>query len=100
MAPFRDNNDLLAFTEELMEFLRVKGEADLADQFVHANRFIHGSASEFLTEVYLALRNVLLRKPKVLSGEREDEIRQAIRQIDDTFRLTGGADGITRLSPS
>ena len=99
MMPFRNNDDLFAFTEELMEFLRSARELSLADQLMHANRFISGSLSEFLNEVHLALRNVLSAKPKALSAEREDEIRQAIHQIDDAFRLTGGADGIVQLVP-
>jgi len=95
MMPFRNNKDLHAFTEELLEFLRSSQEVDLADQLAHASRFISGSPAEFLNEVHLALRNVLLFRPKALSAEREDEIRQAIRQIDEAFRSTGGADGIT-----
>jgi hypothetical protein len=94
MTPFRNNSDLYTFTEELLEFLRSIKEVDLADQLAHANRFISGSSTEFLNEVHLALRNVLSFKPKALSGEREDEIRQAIRQIDEAFRSTGGVDGI------
>lgn len=92
--PFRSNDDLLMFAQELLEFLRSAQEIDLADQLVHANRFISGSPSEFLNEVHLALRNVLVFRPRALSAEREDEIRQAIRQIDEVFRSTGGADGI------
>lgn len=95
MMRFRNNRDLHTFTEELLEFLRSTKEVDLADQLAHANRFISGSPPEFLNEVHLALRNVLSFKPKVLSAEREDEIRQAIVQIDEAFRSTGGADGIT-----
>jgi hypothetical protein len=95
MMPFRNNNDLHVFAEELLEFLRSIQELDLADQLSHANRFISGSPSEFLNEIHLALRSVLLLKPKALSAEREDEIRQAIRQIDEAFHSNGGADGIT-----
>ncbi len=94
---FRNNSDLFTFVAELLEFLRSIREADLAEQLAHANRFISGSPSEFLNEVYVALRNVLLFKPKALSAEREDEIRQAMRQIDEVFRATGGADGISEL---
>jgi hypothetical protein len=94
MTPFRNNRDLFAFTEELLEFLRSAREVDLADQMAHASRFISGAPSEFLNEVHLALRNVLSARPTALSAEREDEIRQAIRQIDDAFRSTGGTDGI------
>jgi hypothetical protein len=91
---FRNNGELLSFTEELLEFLRSTREVDLADQLSHANRFVTDSPFEFLNEVYVALKNVLLFKPGALSGEREDEIRQAIRQIDEAFRSTGGTDGI------
>jgi hypothetical protein len=94
MMQFRNNRDLYTFTDELREFLQSNGEIDLADQLTHANRFISGLPSEFLNEVHVALRKVLLLKPKALSAEREDEIRQAIRLIDETFRLTGGVDGI------
>jgi hypothetical protein len=99
MMEFRNNRDLFVFNEELLEFLRSIRMDDLADQLEHANRFISGSPSEFLNEVHLALRNVLSFKPKVLSGEREDEIRQAIGQIDDAFRTTGGADGFNKPVP-
>ena len=99
MTPFRNNSDLFVFTEELLEFLRLTQEIDLADRLAHANRFISGSPSEFLNEVHLALRNVLLFKPKALSAEREDEIRQAILQIDEAFRSTGGTDGIVKQVP-
>ena len=95
MMRFRSNTDLLVFIEELLQFLVSTNETDLADQVAHASRFISGSPSEFLNEVHLALRNVLSARLKALSGEREDEIRQAIRQIDETFRSTGGTDGIT-----
>jgi hypothetical protein len=93
MMAFRNNRDLFVFIEELLEFLRSVRSDDLADQLEHANRFISGSPSEFLNEAHLALRNVLSFKPKALSAEREDEIRQTIRQIDDAFRTTGGIDG-------
>ena len=96
MTQFRNNDDLFVFIKELLEFLRSTRDDDLADQLAHANRFISGSPSEFLNEVHLALRNVLTFKPNAVSAEREDEIRQAIRQIDDAFRLTGGADGIVQ----
>jgi len=99
MMPFRNNSDLCVFAEELLEFLRSLQEVDLADQLAHANRLISGSPAEFLNEIHLALRNVLLFKPKALSAEREEEIRQAIRQIDEAFRSTGGADGITEPVP-
>lgn len=99
MMRFRNNGDLSAFTEELLEFLRSIQEIDLADQLAHARRFKSGSPSEFLNEVHLALRNVLSFKPDALSAEREDEIRQAIRQIDDAFRSTGGAEGIKEAVP-
>ncbi len=87
---FRDNRDLLAFGEELLEFLRASREVDLADQLARANRFVTVSSSEFLNEVHLALKNVLLVKPRTLSAEREDEIRQVMDQIDEVFRLDGG----------
>ena len=93
MMAFRNNRDLFVFIEELLEFLRSIRKDDLADQLQHANRFISGSASEFLNEAHLALRNVLSFRPEALSAEREDEIHYAIRQIDDAFRTTGGADG-------
>lgn len=80
--------------EELLEFLRSKGEVDLVDQLAHANRLMSGLASEFLNEVFLALRNVLLFRPGALSAEREAEIRQAIDQIDEAFRSSGGSNGI------
>ncbi len=35
----------------------------------------------------------------ISSAEREDEIREAIRQIDEAFRSTGGADGTTEPVP-
>jgi hypothetical protein len=60
MMPFRNNNDLYGFAEELLEFLHSIQEVDLADQLAHAKRFISGSPSEFFNEVHLALRNVLL----------------------------------------
>jgi len=94
MMRFRNNKDLHTFTDELLEFLRSRNEIDLSDQLAHANRFISGPPSEFLNEVHLALRNVLFLKPKALSAEREDEIHQAIQQIDEAFRSSGGADGI------
>ncbi len=99
MTPFRNNRDLFSFTEELLEFLRSTKEVDLADKLAHANRFISGSPSEFLNEVHLALRNVLSFRPKALSAEREDEIHQAILQIDEAFRSNGGADGINAPRP-
>ena len=93
MMAFRSNHDLLVFIEELLEFLRSIQKDDLADQLQHANRFISGAPAEFLNEVHLALRNVLSYKPRALSAEREDEIHQAIGQIDEAFRTRGGADG-------
>jgi hypothetical protein len=95
----RNNDDLFVFTEELVEFLRSAREVDLADQLARANRFISWSPSEFLNEVHLALGKVLLSGPGILSAEREDEIRNAIRQIDEAFRSTGGIDGIADTAP-
>ena len=94
MMPFRNNRDLFVFAEELQEFLRSVQEVDLADQLSHANRFISGAPAEFLNEVHVALKNVVLFKPAALSAEREDEIHQALRQIDEAFRSSGGADGV------
>lgn len=99
MMAFRNNRDLFAFTEELLAFLRSSGEIDLADQVAHAGRFITGSSVEFLNEVHLALKNVLISGPAAVSAEREDEIRDAIRQIDQAFKLNGGAEGITGILP-
>jgi len=98
MTPFRNNSDLAAFLQELLEFLRSTHQGVLADQLSHASRFIAGSPSEFLNEAHLALRSVLTSRPKSLSAEREDEIRQALRQIDEAFRTNGGADGISELA--
>jgi len=95
MLPFRNNRDLHAFAEELLGFLRSTREVDLADQLARANRFISVSPPEFLNEVHLALKKVLSLKPKALSAEREAEIREAIRQIDEAFHSTGGVNGIT-----
>ena len=94
MMPFRNDGDLYSFAEELLEFLRSAREVELADQLARANRFRSVSPPEFLNEVHLVFKKVLSFKPKALSAEREDEIRQAVRQIDEAFHSTGGADGI------
>jgi hypothetical protein len=88
---FRNNNDLHEFVEELLGFLRSRQEIDLADLLARANRYISVSAADHLNEVDLALKRVLVLRPKSVSGEREDEIRQVVRQIAETFDSVGGA---------
>ena len=88
---FRNNNDLHEFVEELLGFLRSRQEIDLADLLARANRYISVSAADHLNEVDLALKRVLVVRPKSVSGEREDEIRQVVRQIAESFDSVGGA---------
>jgi hypothetical protein len=88
---FRNNNDLRGFVEELQGFLRSREEIDLADLLARANRYISVSAADHLNEVELALKRVLVVRPKSVSGEREDEIRQVVRQIGESFDSVGGA---------
>ena len=88
---FRNNNDLHEFVEELLSFLRSRQEIELADLLARANRYISVSAADHLNEVDLALKRVLVVRPKSVSGEREDEIRQVVRQIADDFDSVGGA---------
>jgi len=87
---FRNNNDLREFVEELLGFLRSRQEIDLADLLARANRYISVSAADHLNEVDLALKRVLVLRPKSVSGEREDEIRQVVRQIAESFDSIGG----------
>jgi hypothetical protein len=87
---FRNNNDLHGFVEELLEFLRSRKEIDLADLLARANRYLSVSPADHLNEVDLALKRVLVLRPKSVSGEREDEIRQVIRQIAESFGSVGG----------
>jgi len=87
---FRNNNDLQGFVEELLEFLRSRQEIELADLLAQANRYLSVSATEHLNEVDLALKRVLVRGPRCVSGEREDEIRQVIRQIGESFDSARG----------
>jgi hypothetical protein len=82
---FRNNNDLHGFVEELLEFLRSRKEIDLADLLARANRYLFVSPADHLNEVDLALKRVLVLRPRSVSGEREDEIRQVIRQIAESF---------------
>jgi hypothetical protein len=88
---FRNNNDLHEFVEELLSFLRSRQEIELADLLARANRYISVSDADHLNEVDLALKRVLVVRPKSVSGEREDEIRQVVRQIADDFDSVGGA---------
>jgi|WetSurMetagenome_2_1015567.scaffolds.fasta_scaffold1335449_1 hypothetical protein len=87
---FRNNDDLHVFVEELLEFLRSRQEIDLADLLARANRYLSVSPAEHLSEVELALTRVLVLMPKSVSGEREDEIRQVVRQIGESFDSTRG----------
>ena len=88
---FRNNDDLREFVEELMVFLRSRQEVDLADLLARANRYLSVSPAEHLNEVDLALTRVLVLRPMCVSGEREDEIRQVVRQIAEGFASAGGA---------
>jgi hypothetical protein len=88
---FRNNNDLHEFVEELLRFLRSRQEIELADLLARANRYISVSDADHLNEVDLALKRVLVVRPKSVSGEREDEIRQVVRQIAEDFDSVGGA---------
>jgi hypothetical protein len=87
----RNNEDLHGFVEELLEFLRSRQEVDLADLLARANRYLSVSSAEHINEVDLALTRVLVLRPKSVSGEREDEIRQVVRQIAEGFDSAGGA---------
>jgi hypothetical protein len=91
MMRFRDNKDLHGFVEELMLFLRSRSEDDLADLLARANRYISVSRMEHLGEVDLALGRVLVVGPSCVSGEREDEIQQVVRQIAEEFHPGGDA---------
>jgi hypothetical protein len=91
LTRFRNNNDLHGFVEELLGFLRSRQEIELADLLAHANRYLSVSPAEHLNEVDLALKRVLVRRPKSVSGEREDEIRQVVRQIAESFDSVDGA---------
>ena len=93
MNPFRNNDELFAFVEELREFLISTGDVELTDQLTHTNRFLSGPPTEYLHEVYLALKQVLLFPPRALSGEREDEINRVMHQIDDRFRTATDSPG-------
>ena len=88
---FRNNNDLHEFVEELQGFLRSRQEIELADLLARANRYISVSEADHLNEVDLALKRVLVVRPKSVSGEREDEIRQVVQQIGEAFDSVGGA---------
>ena len=88
---FRNNNELHEFVEELLGFLRSRQEIDLADLLARANRYISVSAADHLNEVDLALKRVLVVRPKSVSGEREDEIGQVIQQIAESFGSVEGA---------
>ena len=86
MTPFRTNRELFAFVEELTEYLQSKQEPELVDRLTHAKRFVTLASGEYLNEVDLALKEVLSAKLRHLSAEREEEIRQTSRQIDQIFR--------------
>ena len=89
MIRFRNNGDLHAFVEELRGFLLSRHEVDLADLLARANRYFSVSPAEHRNEVDLALTRVLVLRPKSISGEREDEIRQVIQQISESFGSVG-----------
>jgi hypothetical protein len=89
MTPLRNSRDLLSFVEELIKYLQSEREPDLANRLVQTNRYIAVSSAEYYNEVELALKAVLSHRRRVLSAEREDEILQTIRQIDETFRSRG-----------
>ena len=89
MTPLRNSRDLLAFVEELMEYLRLERVPELSDQLAQTNRHIAVSSVEYYNEVELALKAVLSYRRRVLSAEREDEVLQTIGQIDETFRRRG-----------
>jgi hypothetical protein len=88
---FSNNNELHEFVEELLGFLRSRQEIELADLLARANRYISVSEADHLNEVDLALKRVLVVRPKSVSGEREDEIRQVVRQISESFDSVNGA---------
>jgi hypothetical protein len=86
MTPLRSSRDLLAFVEELIEYLKSEREPGLVDRLAQTNRYFTVSSAEYYNEVELALKAVLTHRRRVLSGEREEEVLQTIRQIDETFR--------------
>ena len=89
MTPLRNSRELLAFVEELIEYLQSEREPGLVDRLAQTNRYITVSSVEYYNEVELALKAVLSHRRRVLSAEREDEVLQTIRQIDETFRSRG-----------
>ena len=89
MTPLRNSRDLLAFVEELIEYLQSEREQGLVDRLAQTNRYVSVSSVEYYNEVELALKAVLSHRRRVLSAEREDEVLQTIRQIDETFRSRG-----------
>ena len=89
LTPLRSSKELLAFVEELIEYLRLESVPELADRLASTNRHISVSSVEYYNEVELALKAVLSYRRRVLSAEREDEVLQTISQIDETFRSIG-----------
>lgn len=89
MTPFRNDRDLLAFVEDLIEYLQSQRQQDLVDRLAQTSRFRAVSSVEYYNEVELALKAVLSDRRRVLSAEREDEVRQTIKQIDEAFRSPG-----------
>ena len=89
MTPLRSSRDVLAFVEELIDYLRSERVPELVDRLARTKRYIAVSYAEYYNEVELALKAVLSHRRKVLSAEREDEVLQTISQIDETFRSRG-----------
>ena len=89
MTPLRNSRDLLLFVEELIEYLESERVPELVDRLAQTNRHFGVSSVEYYNEVELALKVVFSHRRRVLSAEREDEVLQTIRQIDETFRSRG-----------
>lgn len=85
------NTALLEYMRKLADDLEAMGALNDACRIVDASRFVSGSPSEFLHEARNALASVLQLDERYLSAIQTEELRSAIRQIDDAFRKIGGA---------
>jgi hypothetical protein len=85
-----NNQDLNEFLVELRKWLVEKKRADLADMIPAVTETAFTTSSEYLGEARAVLSKVQAAKIRNLSSSMDDEIRQAINQIDLAFRRANG----------
>lgn len=82
---FSSNEDLYKYLLYLISILNERGRGDLGEKIDFARKQAASSATEFLGESRIALKEVLQKSEKSLNEQEKDDLASAIVQISDAL---------------